>query len=426
MLTELSSFLDFAKFEDIKARLAHTDTKTALAAEGELSILWAISRVAHFEAEPALPDGHRPDALSNDLFRSGPAVIEIRALSDESFSGREAMDRTANIVAAYADRLRKGAGKHLYFEFGERSYWNKRYHRERCVDPAFRLTPAIEEQLKTWITAANWPSPPSIRIIDGTTDVVITWKERTVRPFRTFCGMPPVAYDLEDNPIYKALKKKTKQVRRAPAGTLRCVMLVDAGCDLLRRLRPMSAVHEIGGEAIIRHAIAKLSIDAVIVFSPLRQRQLVFGGRSDLVWNVSCFDGRETIPDGEYDRLKNLAAQLPRPHLEGYQARDLHKQGGFAPDNRNWHLQTKTITGGGKMTIKLSAGLLHEYLAGKIDADRFTEDAFGKMHNLFAAELMRGNAIQNIKFESGGMDEDDDYVVIVLDVDWGKIARKRE
>lgn len=60
MLTELSALLDSEKFEDIKARLSHSDTKTALAAEGELSVLWAISRVAHLEPEPLLPNGHRP------------------------------------------------------------------------------------------------------------------------------------------------------------------------------------------------------------------------------------------------------------------------------------------------------------------------------------------------------------------------------
>lgn len=51
------------------------------------------------------------------------------------------MDRTANIIAAFADRLLKGAGRHLYFEFNERQHWHNGFHGERCVDPAFRLTP---------------------------------------------------------------------------------------------------------------------------------------------------------------------------------------------------------------------------------------------------------------------------------------------
>lgn len=310
MLTDLSEHLNSAKFNDLKARLFHSDTKTALAAEGELSVLWAIANVAHLEPEPVLPTGHRPDALSNDLFRSQPSIIEVRALSDDSFSGKEAMDRTANIIASHADQLRGGAGRHLYFEFDERSYWTKRYHRERCVDPAFKLTPAIEKKLRDWITAEDWPAP-AIRINEGKTDVVVSWKKSTGPLFRTFCRMPAVAYDLEENPIFKALKKKNKQVKGASAGTLRCVILIDAGCRLLRRLQPMSAVHEIGGLAIIRHALAKLSIDSVIVLSPSRRSEFVLGAQMELQWKVSCFDRRENVPDGEYDRVEALVAQLP-------------------------------------------------------------------------------------------------------------------
>jgi hypothetical protein len=136
--------------------------------------------------------------------------------------------------------------------------------------------------------APDWPNPECIRIAEGKTDVVINWKASTVRLFRTFCRMPPVAYDLEDNPVYKGLRKKARQLRGASPGTRRCVVLVDAGCDLLRRLRPMGAVHETSGEAIIRHAVAKLSIETVIVLSPYRHRQLVFGAHSEMFWNVRC------------------------------------------------------------------------------------------------------------------------------------------
>jgi hypothetical protein len=130
MLAELSSLLDAAKYNDLKGSLEHSNTKTALAAEAELAMLWAMSRVAHLEPDPTLPDGHKPDAHSNDLFAAQPAIIEIRALSDDSFSGKEAMDRTGNLIAGHADRLRKRAGSHLYFEFGERSYWKEHFRSE--------------------------------------------------------------------------------------------------------------------------------------------------------------------------------------------------------------------------------------------------------------------------------------------------------
>lgn len=429
MLTELSGHLAPNKFKDLSVRLEHTDTKSALAAEAELGVLWAIARVAHMVPEPALPGcTSRPEAASDDLFLSGPAIIEVRALSDDSFSGKEAMDRTANIIAGFADQLRKGAGKHLYFEFMERSYWTRRYHRERCVDPAFQLTDQIRGQLRTWITAADWPDSQKIRVTHGETDVVVSWKQFTSRLFRTFCSMPPVSYDREDNPIYKALRSKSKSGQlKGGEGTLRCVVLVDAGCSMLRRLRPggVPGIHEVKGDTIIYHALAKLSIDVVVVLSPYRQGGLANPYDSVLVWKVNCFDRRDRVPGGEYERIEKMAAQLPKPRFEGYQARDIHRQGGFAP-GENWYLSTKTTSWmDGRMTIRLSASLLHEYLAGRIDSDKFRHEAFNEEKNLFDMELARGNSIRQVQFESGGIDKDDDYVVFDLDVDLEKVVTKQ-
>jgi len=420
MLDDLSAHIDSAKAKDLLSRLEHRDTDLALAAEAELSMLWAISRVAQLTVEPDLSGSpRRPDAFSDDLFKSAGAVIEVRALSDHSFSGKQAMDRTANIIANFADQRRKGAGQHLRFEFMERSYWTKRFHRERCVDPDFELTPCIKRHLREWITPTNWPKPNHIRITEGKTNVVVSWVERTSLHFRVFCTMPSVAYDLEDNPIYKALKKKARQVKGAKTGTLRCVFLVDAGCHLLRWLGTSSAPCEIGGEAIISHALQKLSIDAICVFSPHRGSPLSHPSLSHLLWKVSCFDRRAGVPNGEHDQLKALAARLPRPRFEGYQARDIHRQDGFNPKRRGWYLGTNITTRqAGKMTIKISSRLIQEYLAGRMDATAFQNHAFNNDRNLFEAELKRGRTIQGVCLESGGLDEDDDHIVFDLDFDW--------
>ncbi len=76
------------------------------------------------------------------------------------------------------------------------------------------------------------------------------------------------------------------------------------------------------------------------------------------------------------------------------------------------------------MTIKLSARLLHEYLAGRIDGDQFREKAFNNEKNYFDSEFARGHEIIEAHFESGGVDADDDYVVFDLDINWNKLAKK--
>ena len=71
MLDELSRHITATKANDLLARLEHRKTSAALAAEAELSMLWAISRVAHLTIEPTLPGSNRhPDASTNNLLGS--------------------------------------------------------------------------------------------------------------------------------------------------------------------------------------------------------------------------------------------------------------------------------------------------------------------------------------------------------------------
>lgn len=71
------------------------------------------------------------------------------------------------------------------------------------------------------------------------------------------------------------------------------------------------------------------------------------------------------------------------------------------------------------MTISLSSRLLQDYLAGRIDKDTYEHHAFGDMKNPFEAELSGGLTIQAVKFESGGLDDDDDHIVFDLALDPG-------
>ena len=418
--------MNVAKTNDLSTRLEHRDTGVALAAEAELSVLWSISQVAHLTIEPNLPGSNRrPDALSKNLLGSGSVVVEVRALSDDNFSGKEAMIRTANIITNYANQLRKEAGAHLTFEFLERSYWDKGFHRERCVDATFNLTASIGQQLKAWIEDKNWPTPDRIHITEGKTDFVVSWDKTASLHVRVSCRMPPVAYHLEDNLLYKALEKKARQIKGAGSGILRAVFLVDAGCDLLRRLQPMGGGLEVGGDKIIGHALRKLHIDVVCVFSPYREQQMVFAPKPRLFWKIACFDRREGMQQNEYHRLNELAALLPPPRFEGYQARHIHRLGGFSPEKHGWYLPTTVTTKwDGTMTIKISSRLLQEKLAGRIDTATFQRHAFGNDQNYFEAELARGRTIQGARFESGGIDEDDDYLVFDMDFDWGANSLK--
>ena len=423
MLDDLGPLLTPPKEADLRARLEHRQTGKVLAAEFELGLLWAIGKVAHLTIQPELP-GAAPDAISNDLFRSGPAIIEITALSDDTFSGEKDMNRAANMIAQFADRVRKGASEHLYFEFGARGYFDgRRYHRIRLISDAFQLTPAFKGALRSWLGAPNWPNPPAIRLKDQDADVIVRWKDFVHPKFRVFSSVPPIAYDLEKNPVFSALRGKGRKLKSFPADMLRCVFLGDAGCWMLHELRSLynPTREATNGEQIIRHFLTKSSsVDMVCVFSATRRSSSSFiAFEGALSWDVHVYDRRQAWDEHEHSNLESLRAALPPPRLEGYRVRSLCQQGLFRPESRGWYVgASTTMRRSMSMSIKVSARRLQELLAGRITLQQFQQRTFGGgMPNQFDYQLGRGLTIQKARVEKAGLDEDDDFLVFDLGPD---------
>jgi len=419
MLHELGPFLTQQKANDIWSRVEHKRTSSAAAAELELGLLWTIGQVAHLEVEPAFPPKQTQiDAISKDLFGT-PAAIEITALSDDTFSGKSDMDRAASIIGQFSERVRGGANNRLYFEFTERSFYeNGQFNRVRNVTPTFTLTSTIEDQLVAWLGKAGPPAPTSIRITNENIDVKVSWRQSVHRLFRTHCSMPAVAYHVEDNPVYKALRKKERQLGAAPTTYKKCIFLADAGCSMLRWLKPLNtAGREIGGEQVIQHFLTDADVDLVCVFSASRSAREFLTGRSTLFWQVTIFPRPDRNIDVSYDNVRKLAARLPQPNLEGYQARSRHLQGSFHPQARGDYLGTHMTSNGFSASVKLSARLVLEFLSGRISPDQFKQFAFRNDDNLLETFLSRGMTIKAVRIEGAGLDDDDDHFVFELDFD---------
>ncbi len=161
MLDGIGPILDRPQAKDLLNRLENRDVTAALAAEVELSLLWAINSVTKTQLHPELSTTkRRPEAYCAELFPSAPAYIEVTAVSDDTFSDRDKMERAANIISQLANRVRKGSSKHLYFRFSEKSgYQNGKYGRFRCITSDFQITPTIEDSLRSWLTKPDWPNP---------------------------------------------------------------------------------------------------------------------------------------------------------------------------------------------------------------------------------------------------------------------------
>lgn len=427
MFEDLRSSMAAETVASLSSRLNNSDTNTALAAEAELIVFWALNKEIDSDIEPDwLALDSRPDIYSMDAFNL-PALIEITTISDDTFSGKKYMERTANIICQYAQRIQPSFKNKLHFEFlDESGYTDNKYWRKRCVDPSFKLDDHFKKVINKWLGTDNCPEKPIIRIKNEKTDVVISYRENVHPNSRTHSRMPAIAYDLEDNVIFKRLAKKSKQLKGAPVKTLKVIFLFDGGCDLLNRMVPLSPLYEVGASDIIEHFLNRNAhkLDFVCVLSPNKESYFtrILNFREDSSnWDLHIFKSKKAPQDAVPHKIKDIVSILPKPNYEGYQARSLHAQGVFSPDSQIETVGTQTtFSGAGNyMTIKMSARTLFNYLSGEVDFDGFTRDAFGSQKNVFAHQKSRGMQIKNVYLDGDDSNQDDDYVVFELSmIDW--------
>ena len=95
MLNEIGPWLDRGKAKDLLNRLENEKPNQALPAEYELSISWAVSKIATLEIDR--PAGSRtPDIYSPDLLTGGPVIADVAAVDDLTLSGADTMRRACN------------------------------------------------------------------------------------------------------------------------------------------------------------------------------------------------------------------------------------------------------------------------------------------------------------------------------------------
>jgi hypothetical protein len=414
MLNELGPWLDRGKAKDLLNRLENERPNQSLPAEYELSISWAVSKIATLEIDH--PAGSRtPDIYSPDLLTCGPVIADIAALDDFTLSGSDTMRRACNIINAEADRLLNGSSSHLHFTFREKSGYERAKHgrtqffRRRLVHRNFELDADLRRALRDWLANGrpnqplSWNSP--------VISVLIEWREFVHPLSNYFCTMPSLAYHLKENPLYAVLRLKSKQLRGARDGIRRMVFLGDAGCGLLRDLRPIRSSPETfsGGQIIHRFLQDCPEIDFVQVVSAKRERS-AWASQTTRLWNSHVFTQPRGIKDGDTERLKLLVDKMLPPNLSGYAAYSWHEQRMCEANALGKYVPTQMSFGRERMNLRISARAVQELIAGRLSPERFRTWTFGD-DNPVRRELDAGRTISSVRFEPQGIGEDDDYLV---------------
>ena len=418
MLNDLAPRGGDHKLGDLRARLESKRVDQALPAEVELAVLWALTALGEFEIEPAWFGNSRPDAYTEHLFEGVPCVVEITAVSDGRLSQDDDMRRVAARLCAVANQIRKGAGKHLYFQFDEEhGYTTTGFVRRRRVDKDFDPTDATLEQLRTWLSSRGDGGEP-LHLTQGRTHVVVSWRRHPQHTHSNFFStMPAEAYSLEDNPLHEALKAKARQLSSPDFQGLRCIIVADVGSRLLRLTDyGMRSPGTVTGKQIITHFLKETdgAVDVVVVLTAQRGDDSLSSPERPVRWRAATLvhPAMQVKESG----VTRMLASLPPPRFEGYQARSLHQQAAYRPDGRGWYVGTSIISKGSRMTFKVSARALLDLLAGHITQEQFQQSTGLKdkpgSRNILSHRLEQGDILSKVQIESGGLDEDDDWLVL--------------
>jgi hypothetical protein len=421
MLDDLAPFLDDGKAKDFLGRLAGKKAEQVIPAEMELALVWAVAKLGDLDIEPHWwGDDKRPDCYTEHLLPDTPVVIEVTSPNDNDLSGEEAMAAVANELGAVADRVKRKTSPYLYYSFAEESgYEDGQYFRRRLTPPGYKCSERVRRHLTRWITEGHCDRMP-VRVRDKGLDVVIEKKSYKQVPLHnTWSLMPPETHSLEENHLYGLLRRKLIQLKASPTGSKRMLFLADAGSTLLRKI---GTIHErtpsnktFSGVQIIRHFLERHRdrVDAIAVFAPRRSQGGPFLA-GELKWSVTLLSCE---PEPALERgLKGLAAKLPSPRYEGYQARSLFQQGAFATTARARYLSMSySSRREGKMKVRFSSRLLLDLLAGRITERQFRAQVDGSDgHNIIEHWLKQGLTISGASMAPREIDTDDDHIIFEL------------
>lgn len=430
MLDAIDDKIPPQKRRDLVRRLTDKRPEQVFGAEMELALSYGFSMSFDTEIEPEwYPGSKEPDIYVENFFEQ-PAFVEVTTISDEAVSGKKVMRAASQKILEYANTVKKGSGKLLYFEYQEISgyrqvipkpksiFGHKEFFRERLVKASFKLCNKFKAVLDEWLGSPSWPTPEAIRIKLDYVDVVIRVKKHAQLSNHNFhSSMPALCYSLEDNPIFKALKEKERQLRETPMGNLRIVFLCDGGCAPLRDLNYQDPTNRVkSAKDIIQHFLGKGSkLDHVIVVAPRFERNYNFSTRTRKSWAVSQFNGNNKEAKDYQSELGLLFSHFPAPRYESNNAKGLVLQGVFKPNNRDQHLGTNFMSktkGRDEFQVKTSSKALYELMSGRIDFEQF-KNVTGIDSGMLKAEYR----ITNVEIEDKGPVEDDDYVTVTLSRD---------
>jgi hypothetical protein len=382
-----------------------------LAAEWELIMLSALARVGVVEYEPALGGDANLDFTFSDsagLNLTG----DITMLSDDDVLRRNPVNKLADEVWQRLNERRLRGGLHITIEANTGPPSGK--------DEVLLMLPAPHE-FKAYIFDAAFDQ--FVRNIAANpnrehTHAVRNSKARlsiTFRPGRPTTTISHLDFrsprDIVRNPLYNRLAKKLNQIKKSghiSQDGLRGVLVCDGGSSLFA---PFTVgVGTFGLTQIAHHFLRKTkSLHFVAAITVKDTRTALSPGGFD--FDVRIIDRTGEALDGLVGSvLREGLRTLPRPIRSPPNAR-LHVERQLSHGLATLDFSDAQGATLSDQTISLSARAVIDYVAGRIDRQRFEVLADSWTLSILRKALDSGNAVHSLRLVPHTLSDDDDIIL---------------
>jgi hypothetical protein len=373
-----------------------------------------LGSVVEVEHEHPLPNG-KPDLWFSALSggRSIPVVGDVTTLSDRVLNATNAFEKLTEAVHEQARKAgMRGGGFHV-----AASHLEPGASGTSKVQLLIPTGPPFEQLVKRRIKpfaqqiAASPRESHFLQVNEHGAQFTVEYKgpsQYSGGSHRSYDG----ALSRENNVLFNRLSDKTKQLRGAPDGAVRMLVVCDGGCALLGRPRPMEgfSARQIA-ESFLR---SSQTIDLVLVVTVFEESPLDWHRRDrrELHWDLIAAPKADrpahltdSVLDGVRSVLGEAIAKLPTPVMMPNNAfrRNL---------DSDWSASMEGGYEAGGERIKVSARAVLELLAGAQTYEQFAaahgweEDRF----NMFKARLASGHLFKSVRIESLAPGRDDDWL----------------
>jgi hypothetical protein len=406
LLDESCSFLTAKQVNDLATRL--NDTNLALAAEWELIILSALSRVGSNQHEPEFPGPRKIDFRFEEPRTGLRLVGDITAVSDHLIQ-TNSTDYLAQAVWRYLEKRGISGGLSLGVDSEEAAHGNIK---PKLPSPhEFKASIFDDPAFKTFVTSirANPNASHTVRVLNDKAGVSIIYSpgRRTTSVSSASVRVPR---DIEKNVLFSAVAGKASQINESGhvrSDGWRCVVVCDGDCAALTQQGGWDGFSR---DQILREYFGRhQSIDLVVCVG-IASDVNPFGidTRRSLKFSVDVIAGRsfdleESIAELFTGALQSLPPPVRQPaNARHYVNRRCKKH--FSPDG------TRGVLFGGS-TFTFSSRHVVDYLSGRIDRPRFETLTDDLALNVLRRELERGRLPVEVKLERRPSGDDDDLTI---------------